>query len=493
MTTLPTLRPLARGHLVAASAVLVAALAATNGRYDYHRDELYFRMLEPAWGYVDQPPLTPLLAQGSIAVFGDSLWAVRVPAVLCMVAVLWLAALLAREFGGGEGAQALCAWGLCFAGVAAAFGHLMSTATVDLPIWLAVMLFAVRALLRERPHWWLAAGAAAGIGLYNKHLVVLLVACLGVALLAVGPRRAFARWQLWAGIGLMLLIGSPNLVYQVANDWPQLEMARAVADDGGTEARILLLPFQLLLLGLFLVPIWVAGIAALLRRPEWRPVRALAVAYPVMLVVVLVTGGQMYYPLGLLIALYAAGCVPAAAWARTADRRRTLIVGVAANSAVSAVIALPLLPVGVVGHTPIPAMNSTIPDQVGWQTYVDQIEAVYASLPPEEQAAAIILTSNYGEAGAVDRYGENLPEVYSGHNELHDYGPPPHDATVVVGVQAPPLPTPLLHRYFGSCEAVAYMDNEVGVDNEEQDQMIVVCRDPGREWAQMWPDFRHYD
>src|SRR5690606_5307301 len=166
--------------LITAAAALVAAYAATASRYDYHRDELYFRMLEPAWGYVDQPPLTPLLAQASIAVFGDSLWALRFPAMLCMVAVLWFAVLITREFGGGTRAQTVCAGGLAFAGVSLSMGHMLATATVDLPVWTAVLLFTARALRRGEPRWWLAAGAATGIGLYNKHLVVLLLVSLAL-------------------------------------------------------------------------------------------------------------------------------------------------------------------------------------------------------------------------------------------------------------------------------------------------------------------------
>ncbi|HEX2144187.1 MAG TPA: glycosyltransferase family 39 protein, partial [Glycomyces sp.] len=351
--------PLFRLHPGIASLALAAVLALTNGRYDYHRDELYFRMLEPAWGYVDQPPLTPLLGRAAIAVFGDSAWAMRFPALLCMVGTLWLAVLITRELGGGRGAQALCAWGLAFAGVALAFGHVLSTATVDLVVWTTVLLFVVKALLRD-PKWWLAVGAAAGIGLYNKHLVVLLLLSLGIALIAVGPRRALLSKWLWAGALLALLIGSPNLVYQVTHDWPQLEMAEVIAEDKGPEARKQLLPFQILLLGVFLVPIWVVGIDALIHRREWRPVRALAMAYPVLLTIVLVLGGQMYYPIGLLIALYAAGCVPAAAWAATKGRRAILVATVGLNAVVSAVVALPLIPVAIVGDTPIPDINPTV-------------------------------------------------------------------------------------------------------------------------------------
>ncbi|WP_030156723.1 glycosyltransferase family 39 protein [Glycomyces sp. NRRL B-16210] len=480
------MRPLFRLHPALASLVLTAVLAATNAGYDYHRDELYFRMLEPAWGHVDQPPLTPLIGKAAIALFGDTVWAMRVPAVLCMVAVLWLAVLTVRELGGGKAAQALCAWGLAFAGVALAFGHLLSTATVDLVVWAAVLLFAIRALTRDA-RWWLAVGAVTGVGLYNKHLVVLLLLSVAVALLAVGPRRALASKWLWAGVALALVVGSPNLIYQAVNGWPQLEMASAINETDGAENRILLLPFQFVLLGTFLVPVWIAGIVALLRRPQWRPVRALAVAYPILLVVTLATGGQFYYPMGLLIALYAAGCVPVAAWAASRGRRVLLVAAVGLNTAVSAVVALPLIPAESVGETPVPAMNSSVPDQIGWQAYTDQVQAVYDGLPAGTEA--IVITANYGEAGALDRFGEDLPPVYSGHNQLHEYGPPTEAADTVITVG---LPLARVSRYFDSCEAVAVLDNGIGVENEEQGRTVGVCQGPNGTWEELWPAFQHY-
>ena len=56
-------------------------LTLVGQRYGYHRDELYFRMLPPAWGYTDQPLLTPLLARATM-LLADEPWALRLPATV---------------------------------------------------------------------------------------------------------------------------------------------------------------------------------------------------------------------------------------------------------------------------------------------------------------------------------------------------------------------------------------------------------------------------
>jgi hypothetical protein len=74
-----------RSHAVLAVAVgEFALLMATSGGYGYHRDELYFRVAgrHLAWGYPDQPPLTPLLGRVGTLLLGDSPRGLRVfPAI----------------------------------------------------------------------------------------------------------------------------------------------------------------------------------------------------------------------------------------------------------------------------------------------------------------------------------------------------------------------------------------------------------------------------
>ena len=91
--------------------LMIALLLAVSGQYGFHGDEMYFVVAgqHPAFGYVDQPPLTPLLSAASVAVLGVSPTVVRVLPALEMALVVILVALMARDLGGSRRAQILAA------------------------------------------------------------------------------------------------------------------------------------------------------------------------------------------------------------------------------------------------------------------------------------------------------------------------------------------------------------------------------------------------
>jgi len=142
------------------AAAFVAIELAVSGRYGFMQDELYFieagRHL--AFGYVDQPPLTPLLTRIS-EVAGPSPTAIRVIPALAGGAVVVAAARFAALFGAGRLGRVLAALAMACAPVLLAADHVDNTTPLDLLAWTAVLLFVTTALLRHRPRWWLGAGA----------------------------------------------------------------------------------------------------------------------------------------------------------------------------------------------------------------------------------------------------------------------------------------------------------------------------------------------
>ncbi len=485
----------ATGPLLLIAAALAAVLLAVSARYGYHRDELYF--LEAgrhlAWGYPDQPPLTPALAALVDGIAPDSLVVLRVLPALTSAATVLLTGLLARELGGGRGAQLLAAGSWAVSAVVLITGHMFSTTAFDLLAWVATTWVAARLLRGGDPRWWLALGVIVGLGLQNKSLLVVLPLALLAGVLIAGPREVLRSKWFAVSMVLAAAIVLPNLIWQATNGWPQLALSGAIAagESGTSEPRWLFLPFQLVLVSPAVAPIWIAGLVALFRAPALRRFRGFGWAYALLALAFLAMAGKPYYLAGMYPVLIAAGAPVFVGWLRNASRTHRIVTigGILGISAViNAILMLPVLPADVVGRTPVIAVNYDAGETIGWPEFTSAVAAVVDALPPAERDSVVLLTGNYGEAGALDRYGAGfgLPAAYSRHNAYHSWGPPPDNngADVVVAVG---LPEQQLSEFCGSLTAAGTVDNGLGVDNDEQGRTIWVCRDLTRGWAEVWP------
>ena len=184
--------------------------------------------------------------------------------------------------------------------------------------------------------------------------------------------------------------------------------------------------------------------------------------------------------------LVAAGAVQADRWlqrGRSGARRAALATAIALSAAVGAVIALPVLPADSLG--PVLEMNEDVGETIGWPELARTVAEVWRGAP-----GAVILTQNYGEAGAIDRYGPalGLPHAFSGHNAYGDWGPPPDGAAPVVAIGLRPE---TLAAHLRGCRLAARIANGDDVDNEERGRAVTVCEGPRRAWSKEWPSLRH--
>ena len=473
------------------AAALLVLLVLTSPRYGWHRDELYFVVAgrHPAWGYPDQPLLTPLLAVGLYKLGGGSLVVLRLASALASAATVVLVGVIAGLLGGTNRAR-LLASGMWAVGVAALLvGHLVSTATFDVMFTAGVIACLLKALTTGRPGWMLAAGAVLGAGLLNKMVIGIVVALIGAALLAVGPRRPLFTWQAVAG-GLLAVLGAlPYLIWQSAHGWPQSQVASSIA---GEDNRIAVIPVQLVLVSIFLAPFLGAGLVRLLRRGA-GPARAFGYAYLALLVLVLATGGKGYYAAGLMAVIVASAGIATDNWlARGRRRLRIALVSVAigVSLVLNAINGLAITPASRLQQSGINDLNPEAGEQVGWPEFRDAGRAAVRTLPPDQQGRAVVFASNYAEASAV-RLGRGLPPAYSGQN-AYALWPPPASATgpVILTGFAPGNPT---SRHFTGCRVAGRVDNGYGLDNDEQGAILQVCAGPAGGWAAVWPSLIHYD
>ena len=476
---------------LAVAGAMVAVLLAVSGAYGFHGDEMYYVVAgqHPAFGYVDQPPLTPLLSAASVAVLGVSPTAVRVLPALEMALVVVLIVLMARDLGGSRRAQVLAAITAAVSGYLGA-GHLDTTTDPDLLAWAIVLWLVVRLLAGGDRRLWLAVGLVAGVGLENKDTLPFLGTGLAVGLLIARRWDVIGSPWAWAAIGIALLIWAPNIAWEATNGWPQLAMARAISAYAA-DNRAQVVPLLWLFTGPLLFPVSAAGLAWLLvsrSAAAWRPIGIAAV---VALGLAIASGGKAYYAIGTASVCMGAGAILVDRWLAAGHARiksAAFAVATVLSAALIALLTLPILPLATYARTSLPAEVPDTANQVGWPQFVATVEGAVAALPAGERAKAVILTNDYSEASPLILMGHGLPPVYSGHNAYWDWGPPPADRTVVVHV-GDWRPADY-GTYFIGCHTVGTIDNGLGIQNAEQGAPVAVCTGLREPWSAMWPALR---
>ena len=158
---------------------------------------------------------------------------------------------------------------------------------------------------------------------------------------------------------------------------------------------------------------------------------------------------------------------------------------------IAAALAAPDLVWQAVHGLPLQKINYDLAETIAWPKLAALVAHEYDSLPAAQRRQTAILTGNYGEAGAIDRYGPGLgvPQAHSGANNFWLWGPPPAGTWSVIAVNVDPA---LLRREFARVRLVATFWNGLGVSDDEQGAQIFVATGLRSSWAQSWPAFRDY-
>jgi len=473
---------------VAAVTAMVHLLVA--GRFGWHRDEFYYvicgRHLD--WGYVDQPPLAPLLARLAADLPGGVL-PLRLLAIAAEVGCILLVSVLTAELGGHRRAQILAAAAVAACPIFVSAALFFGTTVLDQLAWVAVLVLSARALRLRSTRAWLAAGTMAGLGLQTKDTLAVLL--IGIAVGVVLFRRdALCSRGPWLACAAAILIATPNIVWDARHQWANLRMARELASQqGGTIGALTHLPILVLLLaGPPLIVLWYAGVRQLVSRAGYEH-RWLLAATATVVLLFTVSGGRVYYAAPALAGLFAAGAVRVET-AATARGRFGWPAAVAAAAIIALVIGLPVL--GPRAETALRPINPQPMETYGWPRFVDQIARAAAPLPNDVP----IFTSNYGEAGALTILGPARGlhrQVLSGHNNYALWGPPPGTPDTVLCVGQWDIS--YLHRFWTKVTDIAPITLPAGLTDQEtaQHAAIYLCTQPHGTWAQLWPGLRHLD
>lgn len=438
---------------VAALVVALHVVVNVVTPYGIHRDEFLYAAMGRHLSLfrMDFPPLIAILSEGQRAVFGDTIWGLRMVPAVSHGALVLLTARIAAELGGQRRAQWLAALTVIFTPLMMRTGSLFQPVILDQVAWTVGLLALVMVARDNQPRGWIILGLAGGFGLLAKFSIAFFAVGAAAGII-VSPRRTalLTPWPWFAAL-IGLAIGSPSIIGQVALDWP----VRTQMQDLQASQLAVVTPGAFLTEQLRYGPIvWlgVIGMGALLLNRNLRWARLVGITTAAIAALLIILHGKAYYLGPIWPALAAAGAVWLCAVTRTRFRAIVPAFGILTvffGVAIAIPMGLPILPkeqmaayaarmgassavttnLGEVAELP-----QDFADMLGWEEFVRGVADVWNELPESERATAVLAAGNYGRAGAIDWYGPRLglPPAICGCGSYWFWGPGDRHGDVMV-------------------------------------------------------------
>ncbi len=485
--------------LVGIAAVIALVHLLTNNRYGFHRDELQFlsdaRHLD--WGFVPYPPFTAFVERIGLSIFGVSMVGLRLFSVSAQSAAIVVTGLRARELGGGRLAQVAAPLAVALSPLSLFEGTEFQYTTFDYLWWVLIAYFVIRLLKTENPRWWLAIGAAMGMGFQTKYTMAFYASGIIGGVLLTRARRYLLSGWFWAGMALALAIFLPNLIWQFRHDFISLHFLQHIhkRDVGQGRAHGFWRDQFWICTNLCAAPLWIAGLVGYLRARRYR---MLAWMYLIPLALFVVGKGRGYYLGAAYAMLLAMGAVMGERWVASLSKipRRTIeaifLTAVVADGLLMSAVVIPLASSGPLMRFAL-ANNGDLREEIGWDELVKTVAGIRDSLPPEQRDHVGVMVRNYGEQGAIEILGPayHLPPPISGINSawLRGYPATPPSVLIVLGTSRADA-----DRMYTSCRLAGHNGNSLGVKNEESEDHpdIFVCGPPRVPWPEFWEDYQGY-
>ncbi len=513
-TPAPSRRPWLLGTGLAVSVIALVKLLVhlyAGRHYGFFVDELYYLACAQHldWGYVDQPPLIALVAKLVRLTLGDSLPAIRLLPAIAGAATVVLTGALARELGGGRLAQALAALCVLLAPGVLAFDHLFTMNAFEPLFWMGCAYLVIRIVRTGNGKLWLWFGALAGLGLENKHSMLIFGFGVALGLVLTRQRRWLRSPWLWAGAGIAFLLFLPNLWWNIRHHFPFLELQRNIHRSGRDVALspLTFLGQETLAMLPLALPVWLAGLWYLLFDREGKQFRLLGWAWLATVGIIMAMNPRVYYLFPAFPLLFAGGAV---LWERWLGAPRVRWVGpvyaglMILMGALLAPTLIPLLPpetyirYAEATHLQQPRIEThelgplpqLFADQFGWEEMAATVAGAFNALPPDVRSKTAIFGQVYGQASAIDFFGPRygLPPAISGHQSYFLWGPRGYtgDSMIVMADRQERL-----KQLFRDVRKVAHVYHPYSMPYEHFD--VFYCQGMKMTMGELWPKIKKWD
>lgn len=508
-----TLAPVAWRVLLGLALVKVGVHVLSSGllSYGYMTDELYYLDCANhlAWGYVDHPPLSIAVLWLVRMTLGDSLLALRLLPALAGSVTVVVTALMARELGGGRIAQGLAALAAVVSPVYLGVGAFYSMNAFEPALWTLAAYLLLRLHNGARATLWLLLGVVMGVGLLNKISMLWFGFGLVVGLVLTPQRRWLTTPWPWLAAAIAFALFAPHLIWQVQNNWPTLEFMRnATRHKLVSKSPLAFLGEQVLIMHPLVLPFWIGGLLYYFASQDGRRFRLLGWIWVTVFLLLITSGATRANYVGPAYSILLASGGVALERLTQARSWRWLPAAAAGAFAVGGLVVAPMA----VDLLP-PEQYITYQQAIGLSAPRDQVDALgalpihfalkfhapavmqavaaaYASLPPDDRERVGILTTSFGEGGAINFFGPKigLPHAIGTHNNYWLWGPGAYTGDVMLAVAS--SDSELLEFFeevtLASPIHCTYCMPELGAKS------VYICRRARHPLSEVWPKLKDY-
>jgi hypothetical protein len=431
--------------------IYLATLYFTS--YGIFRDELYYVACanRPAFGYVDQPPLSIWVLAVWKFFLGDSLFVIRLLPAFISSTTIFILGLFTFRLGGGKSAVIIALVSFMLSQIFLGMTTIYSMNVFDFFFWILSAYIFLRISESTNSNLWYALGIVIGLGLLNKTSMLWLGSGVFVGTLFTPLRDELKTKYPYIAAGIALLIFSPYIIWNFTHDFAHLEFMRNAAQrkySGLTPVSFIL--DMILILNPLSSLIWIPGLVFYFFNKNARIFRPLGYIWLVTFAILFINWhSKAEYIAPAFQILFAGGAVMIVKWnARIKRLKFALAIPVVALGIILSPLARPLLPVQTFldyqSAFTLGASNSEgkeldgLPqfyaDMFGWEELAKDISNVYQSLPDSERKNTVVYCNNYGEAGAIEYYRKKylLPQVVCLHNNYWYWWPDNLNATTFI-------------------------------------------------------------
>lgn len=399
---------------------IVLQYLLVNPVYELHRDEFLHldQAKHLAWGFHSVPPLTSWVSWLILKLGNAVFWVKFFPALFggLTIVVVWKTI---EHLKGSLFACVLASTALLFS-VLLRINILYQPNSLDILCWTLVYYTVVRYIQTEKPKWLYFLAISFAIGFLNKYNIAFCLLGLLPALILSKHRKLFTKPEFYFSLILGLAIISPNIIWQIQNDFPVLKHMKELAETQLVHVnRIGFLKEQFFFFigSVFII---ITAFVGLFSYAPFKTFGVLFWAYLFTIVIFIFLKAKAYYAIGLYPIFLAFGATYLSILLQQGWKfylRPLAFVVILFFGYATIETSLPVYTPGTYAQfakegKPFSShtwedgkkhfISQDFADMLGWKELTSKVDSIYLTLPDKNHT--LIICDNYGQAGAINYY-----------------------------------------------------------------------------------------